>query len=401
MQASGAATPVLFSPLARVLEPRGLQPTTWPEPLAGFPPPPRIAFHVRASRESTQTLSAVLGLASARSSASRSEGAPPGSESQIHLSCDRSELEHLATTDPAAALLSAAQRALERPPLPPRLMGIVNVTPDSFSDGGLYLEPEQAVEHALALIDEGAQLIDVGGESTRPGATPVPVAVELERVVPVVAALSAAWRGTISVDTRRASVAAAALDAGARLVNDVSAGRADPEMLPLVAERRVDICLMHMQGEPATMQADPRYGEVVADVARFLRDRVIDCLNAGIELPRIMLDPGIGFGKRVGHNLELLRRLVELRSLSLPLLVGVSRKSFIAHVNDRERAQEGIPANRMSGAADRIGGTAAAIAACVRAGVDVLRVHDVGIMLEATRVARAIAFPASTTTPST
>jgi dihydropteroate synthase len=401
MQASGAATPVLFGPLARALEPRGLPAASSPEPTAESLPARRLAFSVRGGEESARALASVLALASVRSSVHRPDTEAAGGESELHLACDRPVLEALAAADPAAALLLATSVALERPPAPPRLMGIVNVTPDSFSDGGLFLEPERAVEHALALVDEGALLIDVGGESTRPGAAPVPESVELERVVPVVAALAATWRGTISVDTRRARVAAAALDAGARLVNDVSAGRADPGMLPLVAERRVDICLMHMLGEPATMQRDPRYGDVVADVMRFLRDRVIACLNAGIDLPRIMLDPGIGFGKRVGHNLELLRRLAELRSLSLPVLVGVSRKSFIAHVNDRERAQAGIPADRMSGAADRIGGTAAAIAACVRAGVDVLRVHDVGIMLEATRVARAIAFPASTPTPST
>ncbi len=397
MGASGSGIPELFGPLARELEPRALPLAGGPERVARVDACERVAFAVRAGEAASAALAPALCLASARRDAFLPSAAESPADDQIQFSCERGDLEALAPRVPVAALLLAAQQALEHPPAPPRLMGIVNVTPDSFSDGGLYLDRDRAVEHALALVEEGALLIDVGGESTRPGAAPVSEEEELERVVPVVAGLAAAWNGTISVDTRRARVAAAALEAGARLVNDVSAGRADPRMLPLVAEHRAEICLMHMQGEPATMQDDPRYGDVVADVARFLRDRVNACLNAGIELPRIMLDPGIGFGKRVGHNLGLLRRLVELRSLSLPLLVGVSRKSFIAHVSDLERAS--VPADRvrdrMFGPADRIGGTAAAIAACVRAGVDVLRVHDVRIMLEVTRVARAIAFPDS------
>ena len=396
MGASGSAFAELFGPLAREFEPRALPCPSGPERLVRAAAPERVAFALRA--RSRDRLASLTSLASARTGPCVARGAADPDAEEFLFHCRRDELEALAERDEAAAVLRAAQRALERPPARPRLMGIVNVTPDSFSDGGRYLEPGPAVEHALALVEEGAELIDVGGESTRPGARTVDVEVERERVVPVIAELARSWKGTISVDTRRAAVAEAALDAGASLVNDVSAGRADAGMLALVAERRAGIVLMHMQGEPETMQVDPRYGDVVAEVARFLRNRVVECLNAGIELPRIVLDPGIGFGKRVGHNLELLRRLVELRSLSLPLLVGVSRKSFIAHVNDEERARTGAPAPA-STPADRIGGTAAAIAACVRAGVDVLRVHDVRIMLEAANVARAITFPELHSTP--
>lgn len=267
-------------------------------------------------------------------------------------------------------------------------MGVVNVTPDSFSDGGSWLDPDAAVAHAAKLRDEGAEVVDVGGESTRPGAEPVPTEVELGRVVPVVERLARELDGLpISIDTQKAAVAAAALDAGAIIVNDVSAARSDPEMLPLVAARGAGLVLMHMQGTPRDMQRDPRYSDVVAEVADFLRARVQACLQAGIDPSRIAVDPGIGFGKRLEHNLELLRRLPELAELGYPLVVGVSRKSFIAQVN---RAWNAPPAAHPRAAIERLGGTAAAVAAAVRGGARLLRVHDVAVMGEALRVAAAL-----------
>jgi len=236
----------------------------------------------------------------------------------------------------------------------------------------------------IRLAAEGAEWIDIGGESTRPGAVAVPASEERRRVVPVVAALAARSSLTLSIDTTKAEVAEAALDAGATVVNDVSAGLADAAMLPLVARRGCGYVLMHMRGTPGDMQRDPRYDEVVADVVEFLRSRAAEALAAGVELPRLLVDPGIGFGKTLEHNLELLRRLQEVRSLGLPIFVGVSRKSFIARLN--AAAGRGGEAPQA-----RLGGSAAAVAACVRAGAEVLRVHDVAVMAEAARVAWALA----------
>lgn len=275
-------------------------------------------------------------------------------------------------------LALAAWRAATSPPEPPRIMGVLNITPDSFSDGGSFLEPSAAVERGLAMLAEGAALLDVGGESTRPGAAPVDPAAECERVVPVIERLRTATDAPISIDTSKAEVAAAALAAGATMVNDVSAGTFDPDLLPLVAERRCDVVLMHMQGAPRTMQDAPTYGDVVADVCEHLRARVAACLQAGIDLPRILVDPGIGFGKRLEHNLALLRRLPELRSLGRPLVLGVSRKSFLG-----ELTGEAVPARRLAA-------TAAAVAACVCGGAAVLRVHDVKEMRDASTVAAAL-----------
>jgi dihydropteroate synthase len=285
---------------------------------------------------------------------------------------------------PAFGVLVAAFEAGQARPKAPRMMGVVNVTPDSFSDGGRFADAEGAIEHGLALEAQGAQVLDVGGESTRPGSAAVSVEEELGRTIPVISALAKRAKVPVSVDTTKAGVARAALDAGATIVNDISAGRWDAAMLPLVAERGATFVAMHMQGTPQDMQRDPRYGDVVAEVLEFLRERGAACLGAGIARERIWIDPGIGFGKTLDHNLELLRRLPELRSLGLPVLVGVSRKAFIARIHGP--AREDVA---------RIGGTAAAVALAVQGGAEILRVHDVAVMAEAAAVARAVAGPPS------
>lgn len=256
------------------------------------------------------------------------------------------------------------------------LMGVVNVTPDSFSDGGLYLDPGAAIAHGRELAEQGAAILDVGGESTRPGAEEVPVEEELRRVVPVVEGL-AGGEAAISVDTSKAAVAAAALDAGARIVNDVTALRGDPEMAALCAERGATVVLMHMLGTPRTMQEDPRYDDVVDEVRAFLAARVEAAVAAGVEEERIWVDPGIGFGKTAAHNLELLRRLGELRELGRPLAIGTSRKSFIGRL-------DGSPAD------ERLGGTIASSVWAAAEGADVLRVHDVAEVRQALAVATAV-----------
>ncbi len=256
-------------------------------------------------------------------------------------------------------------------------MGILNVTPDSFSDAGHFTDVPRAVEHGLAMEREGASIIDVGGESTRPGAEPVSARDELERVVPVIAGLRAAGlRATISIDTSKAAVAEAALDAGAELVNDVSALRADAAMGALVAARRVPCVLMHMRGEPRTMQRDPRYHDVVGEVRAFLQERLRAALDAGIAEERIWLDPGIGFGKTVEHNLALLRELPRLTELGRPIVIGTSRKSFLGTLTGRDFA----------------GLAAATVATSVLAyerGARVFRVHDVAPTRDALVVSAA------------
>jgi dihydropteroate synthase len=255
-------------------------------------------------------------------------------------------------------------------------MGVVNVTPDSFSDGGLYLEPEAAIAHGAQLTEEGAAILDVGGESTRPGAAEVPVEEELARTEPVVSDLAGLGH-TVSIDTSKTTVARAALDAGATIVNDVTALRGDPEMAALCAERDAGLILMHMQGNPRTMQDEPRYEDVVDDVRALLAERLEAALAAGVAEERVWLDPGIGFGKALEHNLELLRRLGELRDLGRPLVVGTSRKSFIGKIDG-------------SKAGDRIGGTIASSVWAAAEGADVLRVHDVAEAAQAMAVAGAI-----------
>jgi dihydropteroate synthase len=254
-------------------------------------------------------------------------------------------------------------------------MGVVNVTPDSFSDGGLYLDADAAVAHGLELAEQGAEILDVGGESTRPGAAEVGETEELARVEPVVAGLSKA--ATVSIDTSKAGVARAALDAGASIVNDVTALRHDPEMGALCAERGAGLVLMHMQGDPRTMQEGPVYDDVVEDVKGFLAERLEAAVGAGVAEERIWLDPGIGFGKTLDHNLELLRRLRELCELGRPLVVGTSRKSFIGKVDG-------------SAVGDRLGGTIASSVLAAAEGADVLRVHDVAETAQAVRMASAV-----------
>jgi dihydropteroate synthase len=257
-----------------------------------------------------------------------------------------------------------------------KLMGVVNVTPDSFSDGGMYLDPERAIAHGRRLVAEGADILDVGGESTRPGAEAVSVGEELRRVVPVVEGLAEAG-AAISVDTSKAAVAAAALDAGARIVNDVTALRGDPEMAALCAERGATVVLMHMLGEPRTMQDNPQYGDVVAEVGDFLAARMAAAVAAGVAAERIWLDPGIGFGKTAAHNMELLRRLGELDRLGRPLVIGTSRKSFLGRI-------DGSPPDA------RLGGTIASSVIAAAEGAAVLRVHDVAAMRQALSVAAAV-----------
>jgi dihydropteroate synthase len=250
--------------------------------------------------------------------------------------------------------------ALDRP----LVMGIVNVTPDSFSDGGRLLAPEAAIVHGLGLREAGADILDVGGESTRPGAAPVADDEELRRVEPVVRALAAAG-AVVSIDTRHAAVMAAALDAGARIVNDVSALTHDPAALAVVANRRAGVVLMHMQGEPATMQRAPRYDSVLVEVLEYLEERLAACAAAGIPPERIVLDPGIGFGKTVAHNLELIAGIAAFHALGCGVLLGVSRKATIA------RLSRGEPP------AARLPGSLAAGLFGIGQGVQILRVHDV------------------------
>jgi dihydropteroate synthase len=272
--------------------------------------------------------------------------------------------------------------------LPFRLMGVVNVTPDSFSDGGLFLDADAAIAHARELFGEGAEIVDVGGESTRPGAEPVSAEEELRRVLPVVEGIVAGDRThthpQVSIDTSKASVARACIDAGATLVNDVSALRADPAMAGLVAESGVECCLMHMRGEPRTMQADPRYGDVVDDVRVFLEERMAYAVREGVSEERIMLDPGIGFGKTIAHNLTLLRRLDELSSLGRPIVVGTSRKSFLGRVLADAAGQTEPVA-----AAERLEGTIATNVLAYERGASVFRVHDVAPVRAALTVAAA------------
>ncbi len=259
----------------------------------------------------------------------------------------------------------------------PLVMGILNVTPDSFSDGGRFLGLPAAVEHARAMCDEGADIIDVGGESTRPGSDPVPADEELRRVIPVIKELAVEMTAAISIDTQKAAVAAAALDAGAQIINDVSALRSDPAMAPLAARTGVPVVLMHMLGEPKTMQVDPTYQDVVGEVIAWLRERVERAVEAGIAEDQIVVDPGFGFGKRLGHNLELLRRLRAMHALGRMVMAGTSRKAMLGRILG---APEG----------GRLHGTLATVACAVMAGCHIVRVHDVRPALEVVKVCEAV-----------
>lgn len=258
------------------------------------------------------------------------------------------------------------------------VMGVLNVTPDSFSDGGRYVEADAAIAHGLSLFEAGADVVDVGGESTRPGgAAGVDAAEEKRRVVPVLRGLRARGAGPLSIDTTKADVAAAALDAGADVVNDVSGLRFDPALGRLVAERGVPVVLMHLRGDFRTMHREPRYHDVMGEVSAELREALARAERSGVRREQTILDPGLGFAKDAGHTLEAIRRLSELAALDRPLLVGPSRKSFIGRVLERPEGE-------------RLFGTAAAVAACVLGGAHVVRVHDVREMADVVAICDAI-----------
>ena len=264
-------------------------------------------------------------------------------------------------------------------PRPAVVMGIVNVTPDSFSDGGKFFDPEAAVAHALELVAQGAEILDIGGESTRPGAAPVPAAEELRRVLPVIERLAARTKVALSIDTVKPAVARAALAAGASIVNDVAAARMDPAMGRLAAEFQAGYVLMHAQGTPATMQHQPVYADVVREVGEFFSARLLLLLNeSGLAPEQVVLDPGIGFGKTLEHNLQLLAGLGSFKKWRRPTLLGVSRKSFIGQLT-------GAPP------AERLPGSLACAVLAVQAGVNIIRVHDVAATVQAVRVAEAMA----------
>lgn len=268
-------------------------------------------------------------------------------------------------------------------PATPLIMGIVNVTPDSFSDGGAFFDAEAAIAHGLRLAEEGADILDIGGESTRPGADPVDLDEELRRVLPVIEGLAGRTDAVLSIDTRKAAVMTAALDAGAEIINDVSALRHDPDALATAAATQAPIVLMHARGAPKTMQDDPRYEDVVGEVAAFFEARIAACAEAGIPRARLILDPGVGFGKRLEHNLALIRATPRFRALGCPVLVGASRKSFIGMLEETV----GAPVSK---ADRRLGGSIAAALAGAAAGAAILRVHDVAETRQALLVAGAI-----------
>jgi len=257
------------------------------------------------------------------------------------------------------------------------VMGVLNVTPDSFSDGGQFFDADKAVEHGVQMAAEGAAIIDVGGESTRPGSASVSVEEQIKRVVPVIDELCGEVDVPISIDTYNYDVARAALDAGAAMINDITA-MGDKRMGQLVAEQEVPVVLMHMQGTPATMQIEPKYKDVVSEVRQFLLDRAERAEQFGIPKERILVDPGIGFGKTLEHNLELLRNIDKFAATGYRVVAGPSRKSFIGRITGREKP------------ADRIFGTAAAVALCAAAGVSIVRVHDVAEMVDVVKVVNTI-----------
>ncbi|WP_353254287.1 dihydropteroate synthase [Salinisphaera sp. PC39] len=262
----------------------------------------------------------------------------------------------------------------------PAVMGVLNVTPDSFSDGGEHDDIDRAVRRALSMVEEGADIVDIGGESTRPGAEPVDEALELERVLPVIEALRPRTGAVISIDTVKPGVMRAACAAGADLINDVR-GLREPGALAAAAETGAGVCLMHMQGRPRTMQSSPNYSDVVLDVRDFLTERIETCVRAGIPRERLVVDPGFGFGKNLAHNLALLRRLPELVELGPPLLVGVSRKSMFAHLLGDIPAKERLPASL------------AAAAIAVTRGARLVRVHDVAATRQAVDIAWEVRDP--------
>ncbi len=271
----------------------------------------------------------------------------------------------------------------KKPLTPPKLMGIVNVTPDSFSDGGRYFNPAAAIAHGLRLAADGADILDVGGESTRPGAAPVADEEELRRILPVIKGLAEKTAAAISIDTRKPSVARAAISAGASIWNDVSALTHAPDSLEAATSLGCSIVLMHAQGDPRTMQDHPCYEDVVEEVYGFLDGRVGACVKAGVTMEKLIVDPGIGFGKTPPHNLALLRGLGRFTALGAPVLLGASRKRFIAALDD--------PSDSFGGPADqRLGGSIAAVIDGWRRGASIFRIHDVAETRQALKIAAAI-----------
>jgi len=267
---------------------------------------------------------------------------------------------------------------LSAPDRRPLVMGVLNVTPDSFSDGGRFAAVESAVAQAEKLAADGADLIDIGGESTRPGSQRIEAKEQIRRILPVLEAAAPRLPVVWSVDTRSAEVASAAIDAGATIINDISAGRDDPAILRLAAERQLPIILMHMQGEPQTMQANPHYENVIEEVKSFFAERIRVAQSAGVDTKQILLDPGIGFGKNVNHNLTLIREMKQFTDLGRPLVIGTSRKGFIGVISGEPQPNQ------------RLMGTVATIAWSIANGADIVRVHDVEPMLKIVRVIRAI-----------
>ena len=323
-------------------------------------------------------------------------GAPP--QSSVYIIADRSRLARLPAKlarqpfglaelgSGIERLLAAAARPPRAVPLPrgsldlaagPVVMGVLNVTPDSFSDGGAWLDPGAAHERALAMVEEGAGIIDVGGESTRPGAAAVSEETVLGRVMPVLRRLGDAVKVPVSIDTRRASVARAAVDAGASIVNDVSALGGDAAMIDAVREARAAVVVMHMRGTPETMQNDPRYGDVTGEIITWLDERAAELERSGLDREKIIVDPGIGFGKGLDDNLRILNEIGDFQGLALPVMVGFSRKSFIGGVTGR-------------GTEQRLAGGLAALAKCLAGGVQIIRAHDVRETTDFIKVWRAI-----------
>lgn len=261
-----------------------------------------------------------------------------------------------------------------------QIMGILNVTPDSFSDGGKFLSLEEAVVQAKKMIKEGADIIDVGGESSRPGAEPVSPEGELRRVIPVIQKIREQSDISISIDTTKSIVAAQAIEAGATMINDISAGTVDPEMFSVAAQYRVPICLMHMKGKPQTMQENPYYEDVVGEVKEYLRERIAAAMDFGIKKEKILIDPGIGFGKRVEDNLALLKNLDQFQDLGCPILIGTSRKSFIGEITGAEVDQ-------------RLPGSLASLGFAYQKGASIFRVHDVAETKQFLQVLKAVTHP--------
>jgi len=267
---------------------------------------------------------------------------------------------------------------LAQPDRRPLIMGVLNVTPDSFSDGGRFAAVESAVAQSEKLAADGADLIDIGGESTRPGSQRIEAVEQIRRILPVLQAAATRLPIVWSVDTRSADVASAAIDAGATVINDISAGRDDPDILRLAAQRQLPIILMHMQGEPQTMQANPHYENVIEEVKSFFTERIRAAQSVGVNTKQILLDPGIGFGKNVNHNLTLIREMKQFTQLGRPLVIGTSRKGFIGVISGEPQPNQ------------RLLGTAATVAWSIANGADIVRVHDVAPMLKVVRVIRAI-----------